>query len=246
MSGLVHTPLECPNCGNRTDFVKTSESLRCEYCQSILQLPFQPQQSANSILESDRIDSEVIRLAQAGDKIKAIARYRQITGVGLRDAKMAVDSLETLEPARHTGHVADHSHSPNNSTYAKQVLGAIRNHAGVHSFPYAAMERKELIDAYARVTKSNESHAQTVIDNSFAVYLRSGIITTVLFVLTEKGVEYAENSVSNLWSTNWGELKGAKKSGSFSTKIKGPYCDLKINDNDPEVQSFVKKLLTAL
>jgi ribosomal protein L7/L12 len=40
-------------------------------------------------------DPRVIELIQAGDQIKAIQLYREIAGVGLAEAKDAVDSLKS-------------------------------------------------------------------------------------------------------------------------------------------------------
>jgi len=37
--------------------------------------------------------ADVVELARRGDKIEAIKRYREITGVGLREAKDAIDAL---------------------------------------------------------------------------------------------------------------------------------------------------------
>ena len=39
------------------------------------------------------VDPEVVALAQSGKKIEAIKRYRELTGVGLAEAKEAVDRL---------------------------------------------------------------------------------------------------------------------------------------------------------
>jgi ribosomal protein L7/L12 len=39
------------------------------------------------------VPPDVISLAQSGQKIEAIKRYRQLTGVGLAEAKDAVDRL---------------------------------------------------------------------------------------------------------------------------------------------------------
>ena len=39
------------------------------------------------------IPAEVIGLVVAGKKIRAIARYRELTGVGLKEAKGIIDSL---------------------------------------------------------------------------------------------------------------------------------------------------------
>ena len=40
---------------------------------------------------------EVRRLAQSGQKIQAIKRYRELTGLGLKDAKEAVEAM--VEPS---------------------------------------------------------------------------------------------------------------------------------------------------
>ena len=53
----------------------------------------------NALLEnlgiepSKDVDPEVRRLAESGEKIAAIKRYREITGVGLKEAKDAVERL---------------------------------------------------------------------------------------------------------------------------------------------------------
>lgn len=39
------------------------------------------------------IDQDVLALARAGRKIEAIKRYREITGVGLKEAKDAVERM---------------------------------------------------------------------------------------------------------------------------------------------------------
>ena len=41
----------------------------------------------------DDIPADVIGLVMAGKKIRAIARYRELTGVGLKEAKVIIDSL---------------------------------------------------------------------------------------------------------------------------------------------------------
>jgi ribosomal protein L7/L12 len=39
------------------------------------------------------VDSQVVALAQSGQKIEAIKRYRELTGVGLAEAKQAVEAI---------------------------------------------------------------------------------------------------------------------------------------------------------
>lgn len=38
-------------------------------------------------------DAEIVALVQAGNTLEAIKRYREITGVGLAEAKAAVDQM---------------------------------------------------------------------------------------------------------------------------------------------------------
>jgi len=42
----------------------------------------------------ENIDEELISLISQGKKIKAIKRYRMVTGIGLKEAKDYVDSLD--------------------------------------------------------------------------------------------------------------------------------------------------------
>jgi len=37
--------------------------------------------------------ADIVELARSGNKIEAIKRYRELTGVGLREAKDAIDAL---------------------------------------------------------------------------------------------------------------------------------------------------------
>jgi large subunit ribosomal protein L7/L12 len=39
------------------------------------------------------VDSQVVALAQSGQTIEAIKRYRELTGAGLAEAKQVVDGL---------------------------------------------------------------------------------------------------------------------------------------------------------
>ena len=40
------------------------------------------------------LDTDVVALARAGRKIEAIKRYRELTGVGLKEAKDAVERIQ--------------------------------------------------------------------------------------------------------------------------------------------------------
>ena len=52
-----------------------------------------PWSSAMTPETAGGVDPEVAALAQSGNKIGAIKRYRELTGASLAEAKQAVDSL---------------------------------------------------------------------------------------------------------------------------------------------------------
>jgi large subunit ribosomal protein L7/L12 len=52
-----------------------------------------PWSSAMTPESSGGVDSDVVALAQGGNKIEAIKLYRQRTGAGLAEAKDAIDGL---------------------------------------------------------------------------------------------------------------------------------------------------------
>jgi ribosomal protein L7/L12 len=52
-----------------------------------------PWSAAMTPSASAGVDPEVVALASQGKKIEAIKRYRELTGVGLAEAKDAVDRL---------------------------------------------------------------------------------------------------------------------------------------------------------
>lgn len=55
--------------------------------------PIQTAPTGSPVSDSSSADAEVLRLARAGQKIEAIKLYREIHGVGLADAKAAVEDL---------------------------------------------------------------------------------------------------------------------------------------------------------
>ena len=52
-----------------------------------------PWSSAMTPESSGGVDSDVVALAQGGNKIEAIKLYRELTGAGLAEAKSAIDSM---------------------------------------------------------------------------------------------------------------------------------------------------------
>lgn len=51
----------------------------------------------NIVRHVNRVNSEILNLLRKGSKIPAIRRYRELTGVGLREAKDAVEQMGLYE-----------------------------------------------------------------------------------------------------------------------------------------------------
>ncbi len=90
MADNTPTTLTCPSCGAPLEYDGTSSIVRCRFCKNIALIPGLP--SAQEATPRASLD-EVRRLAQNGNLIEAIRRYREIYGVGLKEAKDAVDAL---------------------------------------------------------------------------------------------------------------------------------------------------------
>jgi large subunit ribosomal protein L7/L12 len=84
------TSLNCPSCGAALEFDGTSSIVRCRYCKNIALVPGLP--AAQEATPRASLD-EVRRLAQNGNLIEAVRRYRQLYGAGSKEAKDAVDAL---------------------------------------------------------------------------------------------------------------------------------------------------------
>ena len=82
--------LNCPSCGAPLDYDGTSSIIRCKFCKNVALVPGLP--SAQEASPRAALD-EVRQLAQNGNLIDAIRRYRELYGVGLKEAKDAVDAL---------------------------------------------------------------------------------------------------------------------------------------------------------
>ncbi len=87
-----HTPttLDCPSCGAPLDFDGKSSVVRCRFCKNVALIPGLP--SAQEATPRASLD-EVRRLAQNGNLVEAIRRYRELYDVGLKEAKNAVEAL---------------------------------------------------------------------------------------------------------------------------------------------------------
>ena len=87
-----HTPslLTCPSCGAPLDFDGKSSVVRCKFCKNVALIPGLPSAQETSPLAELE---EIRTLAQGGNLVEAIRRFRELYGVGLKEAKDAVEAL---------------------------------------------------------------------------------------------------------------------------------------------------------
>jgi len=91
MSNNAPTSLNCPTCGAPLDTDGTRALVRCNFCGSMSLLPgILPGQVAAPASALD----EIRKMANAGNIIEAIRKYRGIYGVDLKEAKEAVEALQ--------------------------------------------------------------------------------------------------------------------------------------------------------
>jgi ribosomal protein L7/L12 len=96
--------MDCPNCGAPVDFAGRTQAT-CSFCRSQLYFTAEGIKAAsvlNDLLENQpvtrSVDVDQIReLARAGKKIEAIKLVRDQTGLGLKEAKDAVEAIERGE-----------------------------------------------------------------------------------------------------------------------------------------------------
>jgi ribosomal protein L7/L12 len=95
---------DCPNCGAPVE----NDARTCPYCGAAINASATPPAvqldrdlfSGAIGLNADTAEqfNAVRELMKAGNKIEAIKVYREITGVGLKEAKDAVEALESGQP----------------------------------------------------------------------------------------------------------------------------------------------------
>ncbi len=100
----------CPNCAAPLDFDGGADyTITCPFCKSSIIVPeeLRPEPPATfslahlpDIVGQSQNLAEMARLIRAGKKIEAIKIYRQIFGVGLKDAKDAVEKMQRGEPVQ--------------------------------------------------------------------------------------------------------------------------------------------------
>jgi hypothetical protein len=90
----VAKTLNCPACGAPLEPEGESPDVRCSYCRNISRLPSDEDAALSRKLLPVRA------LIRSGDIIGAVKKYREVFGVGLKDA---MDSVEALRDGRPIG-----------------------------------------------------------------------------------------------------------------------------------------------
>ena len=104
-------PFKCTSCGGPLEYQEGGAlTVRCPFCGSSIIVPEElrprpaPQASSGGFFDGllkmqERAANlqEIARLARAGNKIEAIKLYREIFGVGLAEAKLAVERMAAGE-----------------------------------------------------------------------------------------------------------------------------------------------------
>ncbi|MCB9098502.1 MAG: ribosomal protein L7/L12 [Anaerolineales bacterium] len=95
----------CPNCNGPLEYAAEQVVIECQFCGSAVVVPeslrTRPTDfaaTATQAVEQVEALAEIMAYLQAGRKIEAIKRYRGLTGLGLKEAKEAVERLERGEP----------------------------------------------------------------------------------------------------------------------------------------------------
>lgn len=95
-------PLRCPTCSAPLDLPpEHASTLRCPYCGAGVLLTERAghvEAASSQQRHADAI-ADVLRQLRAGSKIAAVKAYREHFGVGLAEAKQAVERLEQGQPA---------------------------------------------------------------------------------------------------------------------------------------------------
>lgn len=101
-------PFKCPSCGAPLSFENAGASLRCSFCGNTVIVPEElrvesarperPAPSLDNLLGQAAKLGELGQLVRSGNKIAAIKLYRELFGVGLKEAKEAVERLEQGKP----------------------------------------------------------------------------------------------------------------------------------------------------
>lgn len=104
---------KCPSCGGPLEYGGGEATVRCDFCSNQVVVPEELRaasgfQQHGAVPLTDQLGrlAEIGRLLRSGNKIGAIKLYREIFGVGLAEAKEAVENLAAgrgVEVSRHIG-----------------------------------------------------------------------------------------------------------------------------------------------
>jgi LSD1 subclass zinc finger protein len=89
----VPRPFSCTSCSTPLEYDESKEIIRCHVCGTSV-IPGQTAASEPASIARDPRLDEIRSLSFAGNKIAAIKLYRETYGVGLKEAKDAVEALE--------------------------------------------------------------------------------------------------------------------------------------------------------
>jgi sugar lactone lactonase YvrE/DNA-directed RNA polymerase subunit RPC12/RpoP len=111
--------LKCPTCAAPLDYPKSGEqSMRCPYCNSTVILPGAQQTNSPNIdlsailgpMLGKSVDiAQLTNLLQSGRKIEAIKIFRQSSGMGLAEAKDAVEKLAAGQSPNRSAYVPSYN-----------------------------------------------------------------------------------------------------------------------------------------
>jgi ribosomal protein L7/L12 len=101
----------CSTCGAPLTVSGDAASIRCPYCSNTVIVPESlrggaPESAPVQTGPDPAKIQEIVAIARSGNKIEAIKQYRELTGVGLKEAKDTVEALvEGRQVEIHTMHV---------------------------------------------------------------------------------------------------------------------------------------------
>jgi LSD1 subclass zinc finger protein len=95
-------PFKCPSCGGPLEYAGGNMAVRCEFCSNQVVVPeeLREQHAHGAVQLPEQFErlAEIGRLIRGGNIIAAIKAYREAFGVGLKEAKDAVENLAAGKP----------------------------------------------------------------------------------------------------------------------------------------------------
>ena len=87
----------CPSCGAPLELEGHTHTIRCSYCNSSVAVPAALRGVSPSQIEY----GDIYLLLANNKKIAAVKQMRELTGLGLKEAKDAVEALERGDKVAH-------------------------------------------------------------------------------------------------------------------------------------------------